>query len=111
MRKEFKKSVGESDYLTFDYDQIHEISKLEEVLAYLKEQGATHFNLYAEKDYDGYVESYEFNGMEITYETDDAMKSRLESEAKELTRKEEELKQKTKENELVLLAKLKQKYE
>ena len=103
-----RETIKESVIL--EYKELSLVS-LEVVIKTLKDNGATHFEMYAEKDWDGCVESVEFIGLKLELETDEEFEIRRKKLLEEEDKKRLEKIIQIENSEREMLAKLKHKYE
>ena len=89
----------------------HSISFFEEMIVRFKNIGATHIEVSAETDYEGRVESIDFDAIKNYYETDEEMEIRRQKELKEQQEKELAVEKRREDFERNLLRQLKEKYE
>jgi len=98
------------DSVVLEYKELSVVS-LEVVLKMLRDNEATHFEMYAERDYDGCIESVEFIGLKLQLESDEELEIRrkklLEAEDKKRLEKISQIENAERD----LLRKLKEKYE
>jgi L-rhamnose mutarotase len=99
-----------TEEMSFEYKE-QDIAVLENIVKELKSKGATHFEIYAERDYDGYVENLEFTGYQIYFETPEQYEKRVKKEDEIREEKLKEGQELIKKHELAELKRLKEKYE
>ena len=75
------------DDIILEYKELP-IEVYENLIKQFKEKGATHIDVYADKDWDGYVENLEFTGVKLFFETDEEKEIRLKKEQQEIENKE-----------------------
>lgn len=98
------------DSVVLEYKELSIVS-LEVVIKTLKDNGATHFEMYAEKDWDGEIESVEFIGLKLQLESDEEFEIRQKKVLEERNKKYLEGIARQENLEREQLRKLKEKYE
>jgi hypothetical protein len=104
-------SRGKNTEYNFEHWIDIPLQKLKDIITYAESIGDNYFQVYANKDWDGDVESIQFETVRLFTETDEEVKIRKEKEEIERISAEKTRKEQIEAQELTQYLKLKEKYD